>query len=905
MKKLSPVDIPVEKQALVHGGSGLLILIAVHCTIGAVVSSFSLPVEMSALFWLWLICTVIITPVTVIYRGKGLLVLMIPAFLLFLLNYSAIVDGGMWVLNEITTLYAKWLPISIAFPDAKDYIDKPGVFIGALGVVVTFLLSFSICLRRSTFITVLVTAPLLFLTFVITDLQASLVYMFGILAVYLTLLISGSYSPDNFIKRGLVLMPALAISILLMLIAYMFAPHGSYVREDHIATLGNRFRGIASQMGRFGRFWQMAGSGAWGYTWLGRFDGGLWYFNTQVVNIADSGARVFTDQSLLEIIVDEPGTFYLHGFTMNNFDGRVWRTDDETPQIDEIEISWPSIFRNINDLNINSSVLEEQTASEDEIVHRISMLRSERVDILMYSTIREINNEELREQFPDDESFIKYLDELLAQYEERLEEIDRELDALITELFIVKNPYLTQTQRIDLARSMPAFISEFYALNSIYNDPVRVTMDISRTGDLTAGITYTPYYGGIFYGDNDVMNAGSKFYSVRGNVLRMAESVFESHFSVNIDTGDDVLIYDENSDDRIILPGRFNAAIPFPIDTLSALLSNYSEQLQRTGVYTEIDPYTAQGLRRLAIDAGINPNADRAIIADAVARYVMDSGIYTLTPGQIPYTEDFALYFLQESYGGYCIHYATAAVLMLRALDIPARFTSGYVVTVEPWQVGDRVTLTDRNAHAWVEVFYDDIGWLYLETTPSGGNPFIPEPRPHRPDIEDDIIPTPPPGMINDNFNEDNWEDDFGPFYDDDSGPAGTGSGNTDQENTRELPPWVTDVINAFIFITLMMIVLTIRRHAAKKLREKNFKQQNTNKAVICMWRYIVRLGRQEIVAPEEIEELALKARFSQHKITEVEREIMVIYTKRLTFEVCESKEGVGRLWLKYIRALC
>ena len=156
MKKRSPMDIPVEKQALVHGGSGLLILIAVHCTIGAVVSSFSLPVSMSALFWLWLICTIVVTSVTVMYRGKGLLILILPALLLFLFNYSAIVDGGMWVLNEITTLYARWLPISVAFPDAKDYTDNPGAFMGALGVVVTFLLSFSICLRRSAFITVLV-----------------------------------------------------------------------------------------------------------------------------------------------------------------------------------------------------------------------------------------------------------------------------------------------------------------------------------------------------------------------------------------------------------------------------------------------------------------------------------------------------------------------------------------------------------------------------------------------------------------------------------------------------------------------------------------------------------------------------------------------------------------------------
>jgi hypothetical protein len=236
-------------------------------------------------------------------------------------------------------------------------------------------------------------------------------------------------------------------------------------------------------------------------------------------------------------------------------------------------------------------------------------------------------------------------------------------------------------------------------------------------------------------------------------------------------------------------------------------------------------------------------------------------------------------------------------------LDIPARFTSGYVVTVEPWQVGDRVTLTDRNAHAWVEVFYDDIGWLYLEATPSGGNPFIPEPRPHRPDIESNVPTTPPPGIINDNFNEDDWEDDFGPFYDN-GGPISIDTAPDEQDDIPQLPSWMINAITALIYVTLIFFAIVMRKIIAKKHRAKNFEQPNANKAIICMWRYIMRLGRREIVAPNEIEELALKARFSQHRITEEEREIMVKYTKRLAFEIYDGKDGFGRFWLKYIRAL-
>jgi transglutaminase-like putative cysteine protease len=708
-------------------------------------------------------------------------------------------------------------------------------------------------------------------------------------------------------KRGLVLMPALAISALLMLFAYILVPHGSYAREEHVAALGNRFRLVASQMGRFGRLWQMAGSGAWGYTWLGRFDGGIWYFNTQVVNIADSGVRVFTDQSLLEIVVDEPGTFYLHGFTMNHFDGRSWRDDDEIPQIDRVGISWPSIFSNINDWNdqvVYSNELEEYFSSEEEIIHRLSRLRYERDEVRSSLGRRlEVTAEEMELFLNDDEAFLIFLEEMLEQQrerveqeEERFEEIIWEINVLTAILFSMQNPYLTEYYDIDLARTMPAFISEFYTINNFDNLPVRVTMDVNRTGDLTAGITYTPYYGGFFVGDNVVRNADNTFYYVRGSVLRLAESVFETHSIIASEIGDGSTTFDSFE--------RYGSIFAFPVDTLTDALSNYSERIRSTGVYTEIDPYTAQGLRRLAIDAGINPNADRAVVADAVARYVRDSSEYSLAPGQIPFNEDFALYFLQESYGGYCIHFATAAVLMLRALDIPARFASGYVVTVEPWQVGGRVTLTDRNAHAWVEVFYEDVGWLYLEATPSSGNPFIPEPRPHRPDADYNVQNTPPPGWMNDNFNEDDWEDDFGPFYDN-GGPVSIGTDSDEQDNAEQLPSWMIDVITAFICFVLVSVALVIRRVVAKKLRVRNFEQQNANKAVLCMWRYIVRLGHREIVAPNEIEELALKARFSQHRISEEEREIMVKYTNRLAFELCNGKEGFSRLWLKYIRALC
>jgi hypothetical protein len=66
---------------------------------------------------------------------------------------------------------------------------------------------------------------------------------------------------------------------------------------------------------------------------------------------------------------------------------------------------------------------------------------------------------------------------------------------------------------------------------------------------------------------------------------------------------------------------------------------------------------------------------------------------------------------------GYCVHYATAMAVLLRTLDIPARFTTGYTP-------GERVrenrwVVRGFDSHAWVEVYFPDVGWITFDPTPT------------------------------------------------------------------------------------------------------------------------------------------------------------------------------------------
>ncbi len=75
-------------------------------------------------------------------------------------------------------------------------------------------------------------------------------------------------------------------------------------------------------------------------------------------------------------------------------------------------------------------------------------------------------------------------------------------------------------------------------------------------------------------------------------------------------------------------------------------------------------------------------------------------------------------HFVADGKRGYCQHFAGAMSLMLRMLGIPARVAAGF--TSGTYEDGGW-TVTDHNAHAWVEVWFPGYGWLPFDPTPGRG----------------------------------------------------------------------------------------------------------------------------------------------------------------------------------------
>lgn len=113
------------------------------------------------------------------------------------------------------------------------------------------------------------------------------------------------------------------------------------------------------------------------------------------------------------------------------------------------------------------------------------------------------------------------------------------------------------------------------------------------------------------------------------------------------------------------------------------------------------------------------------IIGDADSRYDAAVAVQNWLRGTKDYSleayqqsDTIADTFVFEMEAGYCEYFATAMATMLRTQDIPTRYAVGYS---SGQQVGDDVyQVRGMNAHAWVEVYFEGVGWVQFDPTPAG-----------------------------------------------------------------------------------------------------------------------------------------------------------------------------------------
>jgi transglutaminase-like putative cysteine protease len=143
----------------------------------------------------------------------------------------------------------------------------------------------------------------------------------------------------------------------------------------------------------------------------------------------------------------------------------------------------------------------------------------------------------------------------------------------------------------------------------------------------------------------------------------------------------------------------------------SGPLPEGSPVLERDTALPPLDPTVTDLVAGLTADAATPYEAVLAI----QGHFSRENGfVYSLstTPGT---TGDDLADFLRLKQG-YCEQYAGAMAAMVRAAGIPARVALGY--TPGRVQPGGGRMVTSDDAHAWVEVYFDDVGWIPFDPTP-------------------------------------------------------------------------------------------------------------------------------------------------------------------------------------------
>jgi hypothetical protein len=159
-----------------------------------------------------------------------------------------------------------------------------------------------------------------------------------------------------------------------------------------------------------------------------------------------------------------------------------------------------------------------------------------------------------------------------------------------------------------------------------------------------------------------------------------------------------------------------------------------------------VTPRTRELAAQIAAAASAGNPFDQAV---AIQEYLRATYAYVLNSPVPDPNLDFVDDFLFETKEGRCEHFATAMVVLLRSLNVPARLVSGYHVgDYDP--VAHGYVYREDQAHTWVEVFVPGYGWIPFEPTPSenefsfGKDTAQPSPTPE-PTVTPEPTPVPQP----------------------------------------------------------------------------------------------------------------------------------------------------------------
>ncbi|EJR99616.1 transglutaminase TgpA family protein [Bacillus cereus] len=193
-------------------------------------------------------------------------------------------------------------------------------------------------------------------------------------------------------------------------------------------------------------------------------------------------------------------------------------------------------------------------------------------------------------------------------------------------------------------------------------------------------------------------------------------------------------IYIMNEDSSTTLHSyKVTYEIPeFSIENLKAVKTNEGQETNPYFMtkYTQLPESLPQRVKDLAVNL-TNDKDNRYDKVLAIENYFTDNSFtYESTNVLFPAkSQDYVDQFLFDTKSGYCNNFSTSMIVLLRSAGIPARWVKGYTEgtldnTLASAEGADVYTITNDNAHSWVEVYFPGYGWIPFEPTKGFTNPY-------------------------------------------------------------------------------------------------------------------------------------------------------------------------------------
>ncbi|MCY3864047.1 MAG: transglutaminaseTgpA domain-containing protein [Chloroflexi bacterium] len=149
-------------------------------------------------------------------------------------------------------------------------------------------------------------------------------------------------------------------------------------------------------------------------------------------------------------------------------------------------------------------------------------------------------------------------------------------------------------------------------------------------------------------------------------------------------------------------------------DELRRTSADYPDWVSGPNLYVGVrNPRVLNLALQIVNEAAASHPYDRA---KAIERWLRDNIAYNESISAPPPAVDTVEWVLFDAREGYCTYYATAMIVMLRHLGIPARLAAGFSQGNYDSEL-EQYVVREREAHTWVEVYFPGYGWIEFEPT--------------------------------------------------------------------------------------------------------------------------------------------------------------------------------------------